>query len=528
MREKILVIGLDGSRLDLIKKWADKGLMPNTKKLIENGSSGILKTVFPPQSMSAWTSLVTGLNPGKHGIFATELPQENSYTQQVPNSTSIHGQKIYETLSNEGKKIAIINLPLSYPPTQVNGIMITGFLTPPMADCTYPKELSKKLQEIGYTTHTKYATKEHADFFDETFKTAQKRFDISKWFMENNNWDFVMLIIGETEHMHHNYSSFLDKKHPKYNPKSESEIKKFYKKIDSEMGKIIRLAKDATVFVVSDHGFAPQYGTVYLNNVFEKNNLFKAKKNLDFLAWMVSIVKRFGWRARLQKALDRTGLKMPKKVEEKLREKAFENVSADWSRTKVFCTGKYGEIKINLAGREPQGIVEKKDYEKIRDKVIHTLKNDSETGKLVKNVYRREELFSGPFLDKIPDLYVEFKKPHVTSVLTPKNKFFEKTGAIEGFHTMDATFIASGKNIKKQTIKGANITDVAPTILSIFGIPAEMDGGILNIFKNKNIVKKKAGISEKIKTKRKRKKLTEKQEIEIRKKLEEMGYIDVM
>ncbi len=530
---KVYIIGLDGARFDVIKKWTEKGKLPAFKKIIKNGCSGNLRTVYPPHSMPGWTSFMTGTNPGKHGIYGTQMQKDDSYDFTIPNSTYIREPENHQILSAYGKTVGIINIPMTYPPKKVNGVLVSSWLTPPSATFTYPKDLMKKINEIGYLVQPLATRKSKKGFRAGLSYVLKKRFELMNWVMEKYQCDFIVNVITETEHMHHNYASFLEKEHPNYKPEYEEKVLSLYKEVDRKLGELIeKISDDTTLLIVSDHGFGPCWGHVHLNSLLEKNNYFvSAKRRRTLTEKLVHWVIRTGLRSTIQKMINKIHLKIPKLIERKLREAATQKIDADWDKTKAYCAGKFGEIRINLKGREPKGIVEMKDYERIRNEIIELIESDTELKKIVKKVHKKENIFNGTFVEKMPDLYVEFNKPYKTSIELSNELISKNEGDIEGTHTMEGTFIAYGKEIKKgTTIKNASLVDITPTTLHAMGLPVlkSMDGKVLKIFKKNSSLSKKPKFATKeelgLKS-NKGKELKEEDNQKVMETLKGMGYL---
>jgi len=491
-KERVLIIGLDGARLDIIKKWIDEGALPHLKKIIEHGISGNLRTVFPPHSMLAWTSFMTGTNPGKHGIYNIQLQTPGTYELRVPNATMVKSKTIFRALSEHGFTVASINIPMTYPPQKVNGAVVSCWLTPPGAKYTYPPELQKELDRIGYKIQPSALHKTEKDFEKDVYDATEKRFEALKMILEKYDWSLAAVLDTGTEHMHHNYASFLDKEHPDYRDGQEDVVKKYYSFVGGKIGEIIeflqtryeRKGDSVHVFIISDHGFGPSYGKIYLNNVLKKYGWFKEKKRFSATGRIFEFLESSGIANRLRNLL-KVGFfdMMPDFVKKKIEIGRAGSVDADWTNTKAYCTGILGDIRINLVGREPEGIVTAEEYEKLRDEIIEKIKNDEDIGKYVAGVYKREELYTGPEVKTIPDLYVDFNKCCTSSPKTPDNEFMGKrTDA--GYHTMDGIIIVKGPNIKEGVeIKDAELIDIAPTVMSLLGLEPEkgMDGKVLEL-----------------------------------------------
>jgi Type I phosphodiesterase / nucleotide pyrophosphatase len=144
--DRLLIIGLDGATFDVITPWAQEGKLPNLRKLLENGAHGALKSTIPPMSPPAWTSFMTGKNPGKHGVFDFTARKPYSYDIEFVNARWRRAETIWKIMSEEGKRICVLGVPFTYPPEAVNGVMISGIDTPAtggIADATafHPKAL---------------------------------------------------------------------------------------------------------------------------------------------------------------------------------------------------------------------------------------------------------------------------------------------------------------------------------------------------------------------------------------------------
>ncbi len=478
---KVLLVILDGVRLDVIEKWVKEGAMPNIESMIRHGVAGNLKSIFPIHTMLAFSAMMTGKNPGKTGIYDMQLQKPGTYKTIVPNSTNIKSKTIFELLSEFGKTVGSINIPLTYPPQPVNGVTVCSWLTPPFANYTYPKEVAKTLNDMEYKIQPTDLEREHPKFEEEVYEVTEKRFEAAKWFMKNYDWSFVSMLVVGTEHMHHNYGAFIDPKHPDYGPEQEAIVRKYYSFVDEKIGEMFKLIdEDTVVFVISDHGFGPSYGELYLNTVLQKYDYFTPKRTFSLTRKLFEDLESSGIANKLRNVIKFDLFKfMPERIKKFISENRAISVNADWSRTKAYCTGILGGIRINLAGREPEGIVSKEDYEKVRNKIAEDLKNDEDIGYLVQRVWKREDLYAGPYLEEIPDLVVELKKCYTTSPETPDRT----TGKWKkvGFHTLQGLFLVRGKDIKSYKRMNAKILDITPTILHILGaaVPDDVDGKVL-------------------------------------------------
>jgi len=501
--KRVMVIGLDGATFDLIKPWADAGELPTFKKLMENGVWGELESTVPFATIPAWPSFATGCNPGKHGFYDFFKEKDGSYelTVEIYPSKAIKRPTLWEILSVYNKKVAVINVPATYPPKKVNGYVISGMLTPPGAKYTYPQEFEKELiQSIGrYNVFFSALSAKNPQILLEDLKeTLEERIDALKYIWTNKKPNFLMMVDNGTDRSEHELWRFLDPENPLYN---EEEVKKYgnplleyYKTVDKSLQQIIDMLDQNTVlFLMSDHGQGSLRKFVNLNMFLIEEGFMEIKKEsknkFRYLLFkhgftpqnIYNLLRKIGLE---RYASDRISSKTRLKL---LNKFFFSSSDIDWSKTMAFASGVTGSITINLKGRQPRGIVNKEEYEDIRSQLIQRLLKlrDPETNdKIVKNVYKREEIYHGPYLDKAPDLvavpnnYYEFFGMHGFTF----NKVVTPTFGNSGSHRPYGIFMAYGENIEKgKKVNGTNILDVTPTILHTMElpIPEHMDGKAL-------------------------------------------------
>jgi len=526
MRQKTVVVGLDGATFDLIKPWAKEGSLPNLARIMEQGSYGNLMSIIPPLTTPAWASFMTGKNPGKHGIFDFAERIDGSYDIRWVTSLSRHGRSLWNIINSYGGKVGVINIPNNYPLEEVNGFMIAWMDAPDTKNFTYPPQLAKEIkEEIGDYIITILDWKENEDltrFRENLHRMIENRTKTTLYLMENKPWDFFAVLFSATDIVQHCFWSFMDSSHPEHNPDDAmrfgNTIKEVYRHIDSVLGEIEgKMGKDTTLVLMSDHGAGPLRRVVHLNKWLEMEGLLQFKKGTvgtdknsstsssfsrKIFRGGLSFLKRHlshDMRSRLKKAFPG----MRDKIEGLLFSSLF-----DWTKTRAYSLGSYGNIYINLKGREPDGIVESGvEYEDLRNKIIARLKElrDPATGRpVVKKVHRKEELYHGPFLHKAADLIVEWSDEGYHSV--------QRFGSVEdsvfsdrlnlhltkirytGHHRLNGIFAIKGRGIKRALeIDRAKIIDLAPTILYLLGIPVpnDMDGRVLKeVFEEEYIEKK--------------------------------------
>ncbi len=486
---KVLVIGLDGATWNFIKPWAEKGDLPTFKKLMENGCYGILKSTIPPVTIPAWPSFYTGKNPGKYGVYGFTKQSSKNYATSTT-LKDIKSKKLWNYLNFHGKKTIIINMPLAYPPEKIDGIMVSGFPTPESVNYAYPEEIQRELEKLEYRidlTPKELSFLNEKDLVKSNIELTKKHKEVFIKLMKSYEWDFLFLLLRAPDNAQHRAYQLKD------------EMKKIYKEVDEAVNEIIQNAKNTMILFMSDHGFIEMKKMFYVNAWLNQMNLleFKEKKvsaKKDKKNTLVDMMLSLGiTRERILSIAEKTSLSkymskirkiIPRKIQYALPQT---NLEINWGKTKVYFTVSGGKaININLKGREPNGVVGSEEYEEIREFIIEKLKElrDPETGeKIVKEIYKREEIYSGPYVKDAPDILFLTKDGYETSEAKIKTeKFVGNWVGWAGVHHIDGIFLAYGPGIKKgYEVKEAHIYDLLPTILHIFGlpIPNDVDGKVL-------------------------------------------------
>jgi predicted AlkP superfamily phosphohydrolase/phosphomutase len=503
---KIFVIGLDGGTLDLIKPWASEGKLPHLAKIIANGSCGKLRSTIHPLTAPAWTSFMTGKNPGKHGIFDFVSLMPNSYQIRYNNALSRKSSSLWRMLSDADKKVMVVNVPFTFPPEKVNGLLISGLDTPSTKSVfTYPPSLYKEIKKhVGeYVIIAQYNnSKGRSGYVSDIFKMIKNRAATVTYLMDTYIWDFFMVVFSATDIVQHTFWKYMDPNHSQYNADEAEKygdvILNVYKKIDKKIGHIMECLDDKTTLIImSDHGAGPLKKAVYLNRWLEHYNLLRFnKKDIETKPFIDPWKRLLG---RCKKDLPRGIKDIITKVYPEIKSKVDSYLVTsyiDWSQTKAFSCGVHGNIMINLRGRQPCGTVQPgKEYEELCNEIITRLCDlvDPETGeKVVEKVYRREELYHGNFVHYAPDLLIQWKDyaytaqqdydERVKSIFETRNKFEFSEKEHNGSHRLDGVVMMLGKSIKAGIeLKGSEIIDLAPTILYLMGIdiPEDMDGKVL-------------------------------------------------
>jgi len=502
-RSRVIVIGIDGAGFNLINKLIDEDRLPNIKKLIESRAYGDLQSTIQPSSEQAWSSFMTGMNNGKHGIYGFIQRKPSTYDLRIVNGRMHHGKTLWSILSDASKKVIVINVPMTYPPEKVNGVLISSFFAPSTkSDYTYPPYIKEEIKEnigkyILEVTAPIESPKENPDatreFVNKLRVQLEQSCKVIDYFMENYDWDFFMYVFTSTERASHKFWSSMEGGDDEFN----GVIPELYESIDKRIGDIVsKMQDDDILIIMSDHGLGPLKKVVLTSRWLEKEGYLVRKKSAR--------VKKFINNGRILSTLYLKLITLFRSVFRigfpQLMSKMVSAVGyfdIDWSRTKAYMVGG-GNICINLKGREPAGIVKEEEYEKVRNNIIKRLSKfkDGETGEIImRKVYKREEIYHGKYLNEAPDIIpllndgyraVAFESQAKSKDILISSKDEPLVAKSTGCHYLKGIVIMYGKDIKKGRIDNANIIDVMPTILSFYGlsIPDNVDGKVFNVVKN--------------------------------------------
>jgi predicted AlkP superfamily phosphohydrolase/phosphomutase len=307
-----------------------------------------------------------------------------------------------------------------------------------------------------------------------------------------------MPIHFDTDRVLHQLWHYLDPDHPWRTDSEDKEpvVRDYFCKVDESVARLLALADDETlVMVMSDHGMGRANNFIVLNNWLLDNGLLRLKR--DPWTRFKELMFRQGFTLRnVHQLLDRVGLARQAEyvagyfVDHLLKLIFLSFLDVDWSQSKAYSFGRHlGSIYVNVKGREPQGIVEPgAEYEAVRDEIEQMTLDfrDPRTGRpLIGKVLRREEIYSGPYLDKAPDLTLLPKEP--SDIFFGLADFghrytVDTVYRYSGMHRDHGMLIVNGPNVQPGSIlQGASIYDIAPTVLHAMGlpVPSDMDGHVL-------------------------------------------------
>ncbi len=507
-RMKVFVLGLDGATWDILEPLIARGDLPNLDRLRSAGAYGQLNSVFPPLSPVAWTGVMTGKNSGKHGVFEFLEYAHNPTSGRVNSSRAIKSDLVWEIAGRHGKTSVAGGVPMSYPPRKAPGFYLGDFLSPAGApDFSSDPEILKELEAHLGTPYRPWSTAVHdggnepaalaelTDYLDHHLKAVQ-------FLMKRCPWDLFMFDLMATDRIQHELWHAWLPSHRAAKGRDLSKVREgfvdFWKRMDRGVGEIeAALPSDTALILMSDHGFGPIEWYVNFNVwLLEKgfiglqDSLYVKQKHWFWKkgatpGWFYGVMGKMGM---AKNRVDRFRGKQISWVD-RLADSAFlSKKHIDWSKTKAYAQGNFGQIFVNQKGRQPQGCVAKEDVRPLLNDIKAQLLEipHPETGKpLVEKVHERDDLYSGPHSYLAPDLVAVLSDWNYRTIGLydfTTNKVVSPAFGPTGDHRMEGIFIGSGPAFRKGSKpEGADLLDITPTVLQILGvpIPEDIDGRVL-------------------------------------------------
>ena len=417
-KKRIVIIGLDGIPYRLIENLSNNNLMPETKKLTEKGVFRQMESSIPEISSVAWSSMITGKNPGEHGIFGyTDIPL-GTYRLSFPNFTNLKAAPFWQR--NTGRKYIIVNVPSTFPVSPLNGIHISGFVSLDLERSVYPQSLIPKLKELNYKIDVD-SSKAHKSidmFLTDLDKTLKARIAAYRYLWDKEDWDTFMLVFTGTDRLSH----FLWDAYENENHEYHSTFLDHFRQIDNVIGEIAsKLSKDDTLILLSDHGF----------------ELLEKEVNINFL--------------------------LRKKGFLKLKPESKRNFADIDHGTKAFAL-EPARIYINLKNKYPRGSVNESEYDTLIGELIEIFQDlEFEERKIIKKIFRKEEIYKGPYTNQAPDIVLIPNKGFNLKAGINASELFEK-GIFTGKHTQHDAFLLITNCREKDIIPDK------PTVSDVCGI----------------------------------------------------------
>jgi predicted AlkP superfamily phosphohydrolase/phosphomutase len=456
MVRKVFVVGLDCAEPTLVfERWRD--LLPNFRRLMEHGIYGQLTSTIPAITVPAWASMMSSQDPGQLGFYGFRNRADYSYERMsIATSQAVKVDRVWDLLSRAGKKVVVAGVPQTYPVKPVNGCLISSFLTPStLSQYTYPAELKGEISQVvdgEYMLDVRqFRTEDKAHLLEQIYAMADQHHKLVMHLMTSKPWDFFMHVDMGVDRIHHGFWKFFDERHPLYEPGNpfENAIRDYYIHLDQQLGERLALLDENTVvLVVSDHGAQPMVGGICFNEWLKQEGYLALEYQPDGIV-------------------------------------PLEKCEIDWHKTLAWGSGGYyARLFLNVKGREPEGIIEPADYDRVRDELARRIANmvDPEGQPIGSVAYKPEEIYK-TVNNIAPDLIVymgNLKWRSVGSLGFNRIHTFENdTGPDDANHAQEGLYIYYDPRLQGQgEAPKQHLMDVAPTILELMGVsaPAEMQG----------------------------------------------------
>jgi predicted AlkP superfamily phosphohydrolase/phosphomutase len=491
---RVLVVGWDGATWAIANRLSGQGRLPTLKRLRDQGAHGVLESVPNMNSAPAWSTIATGLNPGRHGIFYFDEPVPGTYRRTIVNAERRSGASLWRLVSEAGGRVIVVNVPISYPAEHVNGSMVAGLDTPSksLPGFTWPRDLPSRYPDLfrHYVVEPGAPSLMRAGRVQEAreklYASVEGWVSMTERLMRDEEWDLAFVVFTSTDTAQHFF----------WAEEGREVVERVYEIQDEATGRLVDLARsqdpDATVLVLADHGGAVNSRGAELLPIWLEDQGLMARGRASIgsraLAAGFRVFDRTLTREQKQALARRFG---------RLRERAQSDARLDgilWERTSAYADGRRDEVAINLIGREPRGAVPAGDYERfvaeLRDRLVDL--TEADTGRrAVSSVTPRWEAYHGRFVHRAPDLTIQWKldggplRGLVCESPRGRARMREVVGRPPfqtGGHHPEGLFVANGPTVRHGTT-GGSLMDVTPTLLALLGvgIPEGLDGHPLEL-----------------------------------------------
>ncbi|MFC7134030.1 MULTISPECIES: alkaline phosphatase family protein [Salinibaculum] len=530
---RTLLVGLDGVCRDVLDARGD-GVVPTLREILDEGTAAPLESQIPPWTPSAWPSLYTGVNPGKHGVYS--FLRFDGYDWDVVNATDVGEFALWELVDRAGMTSVVVNVPVTHPPREFDGALVPGYTAPEDPECHPPGLLDDLRAELGeyrlYDDATSDATGEAA--VEGYRQLTEMRGAAFRYLVDRFEPAFGFLQFQQTDTVFHEH------------PEEDAIVDGVFRAVDREVGRTLAACDPDVVVLASDHGIGPYGGHEFRVNSFLRDH--GAVETVAGEGGMPSwdSIARNRLRgdeetgggsalfARLTRAAARAGV-TSQRIATVVRRLGIEDlvvsiapvdaIRAGTERVDFAASTAYLRdrvelgVRLNVAGREPDGVVSEAEYEANRDELIAALSavETPDDTPVFSDVLRREELYHGPYVEDAPDIVV---------VPAAFDQYISASVRAEQFgppsepwnHKLDGIVAVAGDVDTEADLTGAHIFDVAPTVLATLGVPVSdrMDGDPLPVVTDHDTATYEAYESRAV----------EESRPDVEQRLAEMGYLE--
>ncbi len=495
---KVVALGWDAATWDLLTPWIEQGKLPHLARLMESGCHSSIRSTSLPVSPAAWSTIITGQNPGRHGVYDWFARKPGSYDVEYVHTGQIKARPIWEYFNQGGQRIGVFNLPMLYPAVPLEGFMFSGLAAPDAASSgfAYPDELVAEVAaQVGPFWHAEtevYKYGREAAYLQNVLDLLAYQKKVMRYLMTAHPCDAYLLVFMQTDHAQHKFWRYLDPEYPGYAPAHDAQfadaIEQVYHSVDDFLGELIEAMDDDTAWMVlSDHGGGPVHGIMYINRWLHEIGMLHLREDLAtrLKFWLA----RKDLIARAYRLVSRMGLgKIANLVSKPARNKVLNSFLSfddiDWARTRAYSRGAFGQIYVNVKGREPEGIVDPgQAYQDVVAELVAALKAlpHPQTGApLISDIHTRAQVFDGPYLEQAADVIFSIQgylyQASVKMGLDSESILGQSEYEDSGSHRPEGILVMSGPGIQPGAkIESAGVADILPTMLALAGLPIPKD-----------------------------------------------------
>jgi len=497
-RLKLLIIGLDGGDFSTLSRWIEAGYLPSLKNIINSGVTADLLSTIPPVTAPAWTSFMTGLNPGRHGLFSFYNYKQGFEKPGLYSLKDIPSPRIWDYLNRGGLKVGVADLPMTYPPCPLDGVLVSNLLTAGRKHAvTYPEGLKEELVQdlnISFDSDILDNLSQSTRYLKQLIGSIKEKQRMDAYLIERYKLDCLITVYSHTDTFQHYFWKYFDDSHPLYDVKKSRKLNpffnKFFRQIDEAVQRLCQFLDDESyVIFISDHGFGPLNRVVNMNRFLSELGYISFKQELRTrkkgLLQNMDIRKFLGFISRMDifKVKDRINQKMRNKI--KLRLEHTFSPQIDYGRSLAFF-GHSMDQGIFINKDHPKIKYDQRKFEQIREKLKFSLKSlkDPITGiHIFEAIHCPEDIYSGDKKQAAPDILLSASPGYFCHSGISSQRIVEDQHSeyASGDHRPKGIFIAKGKNLKKNKSVGEiHIMDILPTALKLCGfpIPQGLDGRV--------------------------------------------------